>query len=149
MAAQTGLTCKAYYMSGGSFASPTWTLMTKVIDVTIGRQRTEIAASTRGSEFEKVLVGLKKMPISITLLRDDADTTQDSLETAYEAGTDVVLGFADGAIATTGTTYVKIEGKILTFDHGEPLDGATTINITFKPSATSTNDPTWTTVSGS
>jgi hypothetical protein len=146
MAAQTGLTCTAYYMTGGSFSSPTWTIMPAVQDLTIGRQRTEINASTRGSQFEKVLVGLKKMPISITFLRDDADATiQDALETAYEAGTDVVIGLADGAIATSGTRAVKIEGKILSFDHAEPLDGAATISMTFKPSATSTNDPAWVT----
>lgn len=147
MAAQVGIDLKAYYMSGGSFGSPTWTEMTNVIDIQYGRQRTEVQASTRGSKFEKVLVGLKKMPITITLLRDDANTTQDSLETAYEAGSDVVIALADGAIATSGNTHVKIEGKILTWDHAETLEGAATISMTFKPSATSTNDPTWTTAS--
>lgn len=143
MAVLTGLNCYAYYMSAGSFASPTWTLYTAVVDVTINRERTEIAASSRGSTFEKFLVGLKKLGVDINALRDNADTTQIALETAYEAGSVIVMGFADGPIATSGTKYVKIECVVTKLMAGEPLEGVATIDITIKPAAGGTNNPTY------
>lgn len=143
MAVETGLECKAYFMSAGSFGSPTWTLMNFVVDVTLNRERTEIAASSRGSAFEKFLVGLKKLGVDLKCLRDNADTTQQALATAYEAGTTIVLGFSDIAIATAGAKWVKIECLVTKFQAGEPLEGVATVDISIKPSAKGTNDPTY------
>lgn len=148
MSVTTGLECKAYRMTSGSFASPTWTSgeLTRLVDASIARERTEITASARGSTFEKVLVGLKKLGVDMKLLRDNADSNQIALEAAYEAGTVIVLAFADGAIATSGTVYVKIECVVTKFQTGEPLEGAATIDMTIKPAAKGTNDPAYATV---
>ncbi len=144
MGLETGLDCAAYRGTGGTFVSPTYTNghLTRVVDVTISRERTEIPASSRGSAWEKFLVGLKKMGIDIKLLRDNADTNQIALETAYEAGTVVMLTFADGPIGTSGTKYVKADFVITKFSAGEPLEGVATIDMTVKLAAASTNDPT-------
>lgn len=140
MANTTGLECKAY-LGSGTFASPTWTELTQAQEVTISRERTEITAPSRGSTFEKVLVGLKKVGVDIKLLRDNTNASQIILDAAYEAGTTIFMAFADGPIATTGTRYVKVEVLVTKFAEGEPLEGAATIDMMVKPSAKGTNDP--------
>jgi hypothetical protein len=45
----------------------------------------------------------------------------------------IIFATASGAIATTGTQYVKIPGKITKFEKSEELDGVTMFDITVKP----------------
>lgn len=148
MSETVGLDCKATRSTGGSFGSPTWTggELTQAQDVSIARERTEISASNRGSKFEKFLVGLKKYGVDIKLVRDNADTNQLALETAYEAGSIVTMAFSDGVIATVGTRYMKCDMIVTKFAEGEPLEGFATIDITLKLHAGSSNDPVATTV---
>lgn len=147
MSVTTGLECIVYLGSDYdddiiAFSDlANWEEVANVVDVNIGRERTEIMVASRVSRFEKNLVGLLKLGFDVKLLRDNADAHQAALAAAYEAGSDVVMIFADGPLETAGTAYVKAQLVVTKFGAGEPLEGAATIDMTVKPSAKSANNP--------
>jgi hypothetical protein len=136
-----GLECKAYRMTGGTWGSPTWTEMTSVIDVKIPIQRNLVIAKSRASVWEKALAGLLKAELGFNMLRDNDDAHQVALLAAMVAGTAVILAFCEGNIATAGNVFFKGEFLIGSFEEGEPLEDATTVDVMIKPSAKSSNEP--------
>jgi hypothetical protein len=130
----------------GTYASPTASPMTSVIDVSVDMEYNVAILKSRASTWEKGLVGLSKGPINIKFLRNNGDADQIALLAAYTAKTMVGLIFADGPIATTGVVYQKGEYICTSWKPGEPLEEGATIDAVFMPYAKSTNDPAWVTV---
>lgn len=139
-----GLDCKLY-RNTASWASPTWDLV-DCVDVTVNLDRNAVAAPSRASAWNKYLPGLKNMSLDVKLNADPADTDQAALQAAYEAGTVIGMAVADGAIATSGTKYLKGDYIVTKFQRGEPLEGVVPIDVTLQPAASSVNDPTFVTV---
>jgi hypothetical protein len=140
-----GLECKAY-RNTGTYASPTATEITSVIDVSMNLEMNVATVKSRGNGWEKALGGCHKSPKTIKLLRNNADTDQIAFLAAFIARTMVGLIFADGVFATSGTVYEKGEYLITKYQPGETLEEGTTIEMEVMPYAKSTNDPLWVTV---
>lgn len=147
-----GADCKLYYDSASSIASPTWVLISKAQDVSLPSSAEEVEASARHSKRKKYLSGQIDESITFGYLYDTAaDTVFDFLRTAYLDGTEIQIADADGAIATTGTTYGKDWCVITAFESTEEMNGAKVFNITLKPTvkfnAGAIVDKSYTTVS--
>lgn len=122
---QPGRECKTYYNTG-SYASPTWTLMDQVVDLDYDMPATWAATPFRGSmwNFEsKALQGLV-VNFGYRRIQGISDAVFTALDGYAVATTKQELAVADGAIATTGTRYLRATYQ---FEKGrsEPLaDGA-------------------------
>jgi predicted secreted protein len=135
MAVQVGLTCVASHMSAGTYGSPTWSPATSCAEATLNIDASAVEASTRGSVWRKFLPGLRNLSADMKFIRNNSDTIQAALETAFVAGTSVIFAFTDAAIATVGTQGIKGEFMVSKFSQGEPIDGAASLDVTLQPIA--------------
>lgn len=122
------------YRNTGTNASPTWNEIPNCRDLSLGDSMTEVDVSARdGGGFNLVDVALQALELSFQMVGDYADADFVALQTAYYARTAIIFATASGAIATSGTQYVKLPAKITKFEKGEELDGVTMFDITIKP----------------
>ncbi len=145
MANTIGLECKSY-RNTGTYSSPTATEVTSIIDVSVDLELNVAILKSRASLWEKALAGLMKGPITVKLLRNNADTDQIAFLAAFLAKTMVGFIFADGVFATSGTVYQKGEYLITSYKPSEPLEDGATIDMVLIPYGKSTNDPAFVTV---
>lgn len=131
--------------NGGTWASPTWATIAEVENLNVARNRAKATVNTRASKHKKILVGQKETIITFRMPRNCTDTDFVALQTAFEAGSNIIFAYATGAIATSGTRYVKLECKVSKFGEDEPIDDAAWIDVELEPAADSTNDPVETT----
>jgi hypothetical protein len=120
-----GRECKLYYNSG-SFASPTWTEIPRVIDLNYSLNATFAGVPSRQSIWNFEVKALQGLVVNFGYRRRSG--VSDAVFTAldgYAFGvTKQELAIADGAIATTGTRYLRATYQF-TKDRDEPLeDGA-------------------------
>lgn len=138
----TGLTCYGYYMSSGSWASPTWSLIPGIKDLKFNNQLKTIQANSRDDTHDAVLPGRFTKSVSFSVLRNKAATVQAALRTNHAAKTKTIFAFSDGPIATTGSTYWKMECYITSQNESEPEEGVTTTDYELMKAADSVNAPT-------
>lgn len=149
--ALVGRECKLYY-NAGTFASPTWTLVTRAIDVNLPIDAEYGDVSSRISIFKmqakaQVVVGPLTFSYRYRYLVTDA--VFDALRPMTFSDTKVEFAVCDTAIATTGAEYVRATYQLaMTID--QPLvDG---VKVDFTATCTSEEDsgtlrePAWVTV---
>lgn len=137
------------YYNSGNYASPTWVEVENCGDLDSPDTRSTVAAPTRGKwPFVGYLLGNRDIGLSWSSLqkKGTADAALTALVTAYDAGTAVEFAIADGAIATAGTKYRRMQMKISKADQSEPIDGVVTISFEAKPDANSAVNPARATV---
>ena len=122
---------KLYY-NAGTYGSPSWTLISNVADLELTDEFLEAAVSRRADTFDAVEPSLRKFEASWGMISDLTDTAFAALKTNFGARTLTEFAFADGAIATTGTVYFRIECKIFKFARKEPLSGPVTYDVVVK-----------------
>lgn len=144
MAAKLGLDAKIYHNTG-TYGVPTWDEITDATDVTISIERSEVEIARRGTSWKKFLVALKDAGVDFELIYDPTNADFTAVRDAFLNATIIDMAIADGAIATTGTQYLRSEMYVTSFVRNEPLEDKLTLSVTVKP-AESANDPTWTTV---
>lgn len=134
-----------FYYNAGTYGSPTWTLTSIVgnVKLTDTAGTADIRRRAMGT-VQKVLTQ-REMAIEFEMVRDRSDAAYAALETKYLAGTLTEFALADGAIATTGTIYTRVECYITQFETNEPIDGAVMTTCKAEP-AFGANAPSKTTV---
>lgn len=142
----TGLTSYAYYMSAGSFASPTLTLIPTIKDLKFNNQLKTIPATSRDDTHDRVLPGRFTKSVTLSMPRNKTATVQAALRTNFAAKTKTVFAFADGPAATTATKYTKIDCYITNMSETEPEEGLVTVDIELMLAADSANAPTEVTI---
>ena len=137
MAAKRGLDLKLYYNTA-SYATPTWSLITNVEDLTLGLTKAEGNASNRSQVYAMFMGTQKLAEFSWKMVNNPADAATAAIQAAYDAdpGTLIELAFADGLIATTGTKYRRFESEILDISEDQPLAGVSMISVKAKPTYT-------------
>lgn len=143
-----GLDCKAYKNSA-TYASPTWAEMTPVKGVTTNLEKGAADLSKRGSTWKAHRSTLKDLTIELEMVWDHANTICTDLLTAFLNNTLVDCAFLDGPVATAGSQGPRCEFEVTKFSRAEPLEEGVMVNVTLKPSALATHDPTWFTAAGS
>lgn len=120
----TGRDAKLYYRSGGSYASPTWSEIKRIGDVTVGHEKSTSDLAIRETPNDKVSVGGLKFPISFTYYKRRAvsDTIHAALLASFLNNTVLDIAAMDQAIATVGATGLRGPYVVTKFERGEPVN---------------------------
>lgn len=145
-----GVDAKLYYNTG-TYASPTWTEITNVKDLTLNLQKGEADVTTRGGNGWKQSVGtLKEASIEFAMVWDPDDSAFTAIKDAFMNNTSIELLVLDGDESpATGVTVqgLRAECSITSFKRNEGLEDALTVDVTAKPTYSS-NAPSWYSATG-
>lgn len=141
MGAKTGGDCKLY-INTGSWASPTWTEVTNVRDLTMSLSKTLADASRRVSAWKQYVSGQKDTRITFQMVWDDEDTNFQLFLDAYNNDTTVECLVISGAYNVAGTEGLRAVFEIANCQRNEPLDDVVTAEIELAP-AYDANGPVW------
>lgn len=138
---------KLYYNTG-SYATPTWTEITNVKDLTLNIDKGEVDLTTRGSGgFNEFGDGLIDASVEFNILWDSSDTAFTALRTAFFAKTAVECLVLDGDSTTTGNQGLRATMMVKSFTRNETLGEALMVDVTLRPVKNSDAAPAWFTVS--
>jgi len=146
MSLKLGLDCKAYFGIAGAQAS---TLIANIKSVTINMEKGEADVTVRGGSGWRMTVGtLKDGSVEFEMVWDTEDAFFAAMHTAYFGNTNIALMFLDGALGTAGSQGLDADFSITNFTRNEQLEEAVTVNVTVKPSYSTTHPPVWTVIAG-
>lgn len=142
-----GINCKLY-RNTGTYGSPTWNEIDGVQDVSINMDSETGEATTRATGgWKQYASTVRDAGIEFEMPYDTADADMVALRDAFlTSGTTIELAAADGAIATTGTQYLRGTWCVTGFSLSEPLSDIRKVSISLKPGI-SANNMAWVTVS--
>jgi predicted secreted protein len=131
------------YRNSGSFATPAWSELENVKDLTLNLEAGEADVTTRGNGGWRATVAtLKDGSIEFDMVWDTADANFTSIKDAFFGGTAVEFAVMDGNITTTGSQGLRASMSITGFSRSEALEEAIMVNVTAKPTY-SANPPEW------
>lgn len=135
--------------NSGTFGTPTWTTITRAIDVDIQAPATWGDISSRFSIWKMEVKALIGLIVNFGYRRRQgvSDTVFTALRGyAFGANTKQELAVADGVIATTGTQYVRATYQF-EWSRGEPLEDGCEDNfsahLTYEEDAGTGREPSW------
>jgi hypothetical protein len=143
--AKLGLDCRLYRNSAATYATPTWSEVTKARDVTLTLERGDTDVSVRGSTWRLTQGTLKEATIEFELVWEGGtptDVNVAAFRDAFLNGTNVDIAALDGPVASPGSQGLRAECQVTSFTREEPLEDAVTISVTLKPALTA-NPPSW------
>ncbi len=133
------------YINTGTYASPTWSAICNVTDVSVSMTKNASDASTRcGDGWMESIPGLRDATISFTSNFDTSDTNQATLITSYMDDSTVDVYVANGDITVSGT-YKGFRGVCMVSNMSvdQALDDVQKINFELRPEATDDGAPEW------
>ena len=132
-----------YYSTEGIGGSPAWTLLAIVKDVKLNTSKGEADVTTRASGGWKQVIGaLKEASVDFEIPWDTENEGLGVVRDAFFDDTLLGLAVMDGPIAQAGSEGLWADCVILKFDRNEPLEQASTVSVTAKPTY-SENPPRW------
>ena len=138
-----GLDCKIYY-NANTYASPTWTEIANVKDVTLNMEATEISVANRSaSGWSESLMGLRNASVAFQIDYDNAAAGYVAIRDAYLNSTDLEMAIMDGAVATSGSEGLRATMAVLSFTRNEGLEDIVTVDITVRPTPNANANPAW------
>lgn len=146
MAHVLGMDAKLYYNTG-SYASPTWTLIDNVRDLTLNLERGDTDITTRsGGGWRQSVATLADGSIDFGMVWDNTDTVFTAIKNAFINNTVLEFLVLDGLVATSGSQGLRASMAITSFSRNEGLEDALTVDVSAK-TAYADNAPSWHTVS--
>ena len=145
-----GRECNLYYNSG-SYASPTWTMVTRAIDVayTISSERGNVSSRVSIWKMEaKALNGLE-LTFGYRYRQLVTDAVFDALRPMALSNTKVEFAVCDTTIATTGAEYLRATFQLEMTMNQAMGDGVTaefTAFLTSEEDSGTLREPAWVTV---
>jgi len=128
-----GKDCKLY-MNGGTHATPTWTEITKAINVSANLGKGEADVSSRETSWKLAKGALKELEISFTYRHKAGDDTVfDALLAAYLADTAVEFAVMDAAITESGAQGPRACCEIFSMNLTQELENSSEYEFTLKP----------------
>ena len=128
-----GLECKLYYNTT-THASPTWTLVTRAINVSVAISIGEADQSSRSSTWKKSKGTLKDLEITFTYRKKQGtDTVFDALQAAALAGTVYEYAVFDGLITEAGCQGIRAFCEIRSLNNTQDLEGTEEVEFSLKP----------------
>lgn len=142
-----GFECKAY-RNTGTDASPTWSLMDRVQDVSVNMSKDRADVPRRGSKWKYQRGAMLTADINLAyLFRKDTDADFDALLDSYLNGTEIQYFFADQLVATSGAQGLRAFCEVMDFPSDQPLvDGIVfnvVLGITPTEEASALVEPSW------
>jgi hypothetical protein len=148
--ALVGRECNLYY-NAGTFASPTWTLITRAVDVSyqIASERGDLSSRISKWKMEgKALNGLE-LTFGYRYRHLVTDAIFDALRPMALSDTKVEFAVCDTTIATTGAEYLRATYQ-LDMANNQPLTDGVLIEftafLTSEEDSGTLREPSWVTV---
>lgn len=142
MALVLGMNAKLY-RNAGTYASPTWTLIGNVKNLTLNLESAEADVTTRSNAGWRATVPtLKDASIEFEMVWDTADTNFEAIKDAFLTNATVEMLVLDGLVATVGSQGLRATCNVVSFTRNEQLEEALMVNVTMKPGF-SANAPAW------
>ncbi|MHB8953567.1 MAG: hypothetical protein ACYC4U_11405 [Pirellulaceae bacterium] len=146
----TGLECKLYY-NAATHAAPTWTLISKAINVSYSISKGEADQSSRASTWKKGIPTLKDLEITFTYRKK---TGTDAVFTALMAAAlaDTILEYAvmDAIHTEAGAQGIRAFCTIMSAGNSQDLESTEEVEFSLKPAYKEESDveisPDWYTV---
>ncbi len=105
-------------------------------EVTVELGGSEADVTTRDSQgIKRTVVALKELTISGTAVYSPDDPAVQALITAYTGGTPITATLSDPTLSYTG------KWAVTSLSQGQPLEDATTLEFTLKPTLEATTGP--------
>src|SRR6187551_2121004 len=106
--ALTGRECNLYY-NAGTFASPTWTLITRAMDLSysIGSERGDLSSRISKWKMEGKALNTLELTFGYRKRALVTDAVFDALRPMALSDTKVEFAVCDTTIATTGAEYLR------------------------------------------
>jgi len=138
------------YRNTASYATPTWSEMDNVIDLTLNLEKEEADVTTRGSGgWTEVVDGKKDATVEFQMLWDTADTNFTALQDAFLNNTSVEVLVLDGPEGTAGSQGLRATMMVKSFSRSEDLGDALKVDVSLRPVKNSDAAPEWYTDAGS
>lgn len=142
MATRLGMDAKLY-RNTGTYASPTWTEITNVKDVTLNLEKGEADVTTRANNGWRATVGtLKDASIEFQMVWDTADAGFDAIRQAFFSNSAIEFAVMDGVISSPDSEGLRATFDIFNFTRNEALEEAIMVDVTIKPTYAD-NPPQW------
>lgn len=135
-----GIRAKLYYRSGGNFASPTWTEISKFRDVTVNATWDTVDAPDRASRVKSMAKTLLDIGVTGSMKMADADATVNAVIDALLSPTsnmDVMV--LNGSESTNGARGFRYESVVTSASEDQGIGNAIYADVTFMPDAFSAN----------
>lgn len=121
-----GRKAKLYYNTG-THASPTWVEMPRVINASVSLSKGEVENIYRGSNWKKLLAGLKEGSLKIDYnLKNGADTVLTALTNSFFNDTDFELAVMDQAISNSGARGFRAYMQVFSDENAQEIEGKQT-----------------------
>ena len=142
MAIVLGLDAKLY-RNTAVWATPTWSLIDNVMDLTLNVEKGDADVSTRGSGgWRQHAVTLKDGSIEFEMVWDTADAEFTALKDAFFNDTTVECAAMDLLIATSGSQGLHADFNVGDFSRSEALEDALKVSVNLTPARTAYT-PEW------
>jgi hypothetical protein len=142
MAVKLGMDAKLF-RNTGVYATPTWSEITNVKDVTLSLEAGEADVTTRGNAgWRANIATLRDASLEFEMVWDAEDDDFTAIRTAFLTNGSVEFAVMDGDVLTAGSQGLRASMSITNFSRSEPLEEAITVSVTAKPTY-SANPPEW------
>lgn len=141
-----GHDAKVYWDNGGTFASPTWEIIGTLVNDSISLSRADIPLPKKANDILRHAAGQLDYSFDITIQYELTDNDRAELDTSIRTNASIRLAFSDGAIATSGTEFIKADCVVLDQQVTRDTDAAVEVTWSLKVADTS-DDPEWDTTS--
>lgn len=143
MGFKLGLSAVLQYDAAGDIGTPTWAAADNVEEVTLNLEENDGEVKNRASDWAKSLVGKKVASIEVTMTADPGAPDYVAFRTAFMSGADIAVAATSDAILNSGAEGLMMDAKVMSFNRSEGLEDPQKVTFTLKPSAESTNEPSW------
>lgn len=103
-----GIDCKAFYRSGGNYATPTWTEVSIINDLTQNSAANEAEANSRASYVNRMVITGFDLNWTGTM-QSDASATWTAIYEAMLENSTLDMLFLDGGSTTNNTTGFRVD----------------------------------------
>lgn len=141
--ARLGKDCNLY-RNTASYATPTWSPILPVRDVTLPQADDEVDVTSRGSGGSKEIEpGLRDNSAEFDMVYDPGDTNFAAMQTAKNARTSLEFLILDGPVATAGSQGLRATCKITKMGRKEGLADAVMSDVKICPAKNVNAAPSW------
>ena len=130
----------------GTYASPDWTEICNVKDLTAAMNKSEADVTTRCSNgWMEFVEGLKDLEIEFGMLYDPSDGGFTAMkDAAFDNSKSVEVFVSDGDISVSGTYYgFRAACMVRQFTRGETLGEHLMMDVVIRPKKNDDNPPQW------
>lgn len=138
------------WMSGGNYASPTWSEIDLAKDVQVQPAWDQAEAFSRATSAKEYAKGLLELGFTASVKCSGTDTGYAALMDAFTSKTGTIeLLILDGSATTNGAEGVRFTAGVFGASQQQNIGDVLYREFDIKPSAYATNKPKWAEVTNS